>query len=323
MISIVVLARNRPDEVANNLPILAAWAAGTGNELIVVDNASTDDTPVRIAAVRESHPEIAFVENRENLGVGGGRNTGFRLAKGDVVLCLDDDSNPDIDLLEDLEALFTAYPEMGILTPQIVHATSGVYQNHRMADPHWVANFHGSCHAFSRKVIDAIGLQDEECTFGGEELDYSVRAHKAGFKTLYHPDYRSLHNSFERTYEEQMQRWTHWVYNYARVLAKNFPGETGERFARNYIQLFTLKFLRAGRKEEAATVRQRGLDGFKKGQAVAEPCPAETLAFYDNPRLLPEFGNASVFQKALLRTPLQFLVPGNLERNRVERRPLR
>jgi len=71
-------------------PALAAIAAELrdGDELIVIDNGSTDGTP---EAVRESAPRATLVEAGENLGFAAGSNRGAALSSGELLLFL----NPD------------------------------------------------------------------------------------------------------------------------------------------------------------------------------------------------------------------------------------
>jgi GT2 family glycosyltransferase len=52
-------------------------ASSTDNEIIVVDNGSTDRTKT---IVRESYPEVFLLENADNLGFGQANNQGLRMA---------------------------------------------------------------------------------------------------------------------------------------------------------------------------------------------------------------------------------------------------
>lgn len=294
VLSIVILSHNRLADLRANLEYLLA-AGREDWEIIVVDNASTDGTPEYLAGL--GHPRLTVVANPENRGVAGGRNDGFRLAKGEFIVCIDDDSQPELGFLNDLPALFAAYPEAGLITPLVLHAQDGTPQNDHGMDPMWVSNFHGSCHAFRRSLLDEIGYQDELCTFGGEEIDFSVRAHKAGYHTLYHPEYVSRHNSFVRPPAEQMKRWHRWAYNYARVLGKNFPPEMAKKLADEHTRQFALKLARAGQPRGSQTIAQEGLRGLLEGLAANEHCPVETQRFYSNPDLAPEFGNKTLLRK--------------------------
>ncbi|MEX2755247.1 MAG: glycosyltransferase family 2 protein, partial [Candidatus Sigynarchaeota archaeon] len=60
-------------------------------EIIVVDNASTDDT---FATIKRRYPYVSIYKLKKNVGISGW-NLGMKKAKGDFFLLLDDDSNPE------------------------------------------------------------------------------------------------------------------------------------------------------------------------------------------------------------------------------------
>ncbi len=59
------------------------------HEVIVVDNASTDDSVVYL---RSKHSEITLIESKSNLGFAGGNNLAARHAKGNFLLLLNNDT---------------------------------------------------------------------------------------------------------------------------------------------------------------------------------------------------------------------------------------
>jgi len=70
-------------------------------EIIVVDNASKDNTSQIVEEFQAKHPESNIILLRENqLGLGHARNTGFRHARGDYVAFIDDDAQASADWLE-------------------------------------------------------------------------------------------------------------------------------------------------------------------------------------------------------------------------------
>ncbi|MER6362401.1 glycosyltransferase [Kitasatospora sp. NPDC001527] len=77
-------------------------------EVIVVDDASTDDSAERAAA----HP-VTLVRAERNGGPGASRNLGVRHATGDIVLFLDADLAVHPDAVAETVALFTEHPEYG------------------------------------------------------------------------------------------------------------------------------------------------------------------------------------------------------------------
>ena len=57
-------------------------------EVIIVDNGSSDGTG---GFIKDNYPQVALIENNENLGAAKARNQGIERARGDWVLTLDCD----------------------------------------------------------------------------------------------------------------------------------------------------------------------------------------------------------------------------------------
>jgi glycosyltransferase involved in cell wall biosynthesis len=81
-------------------------------ELIVVDDGSTDDTPARIAAVRD--PRLCYVQAGHR-GVSAARNLGVRRAAGELVAFLDSDDLWQRDKLAYEVAVLTRHPEVDVV----------------------------------------------------------------------------------------------------------------------------------------------------------------------------------------------------------------
>lgn len=99
-LSVVIPARNE----AGNLPTLiggieVALAPVAPFEIIVVDDASTDDSVAVIAAMRATRPHLRLIPHDRAGGQSAGVHSGVRAARGDVVLTLDGDGqNPPEEL---------------------------------------------------------------------------------------------------------------------------------------------------------------------------------------------------------------------------------
>ncbi|HSU54532.1 MAG TPA: glycosyltransferase, partial [Candidatus Dormibacteraeota bacterium] len=99
--SVVIPNWNGRDLLEKFLPsVVIALAAGhSDNEVIVVDNASTDSS---VEFLRERFPGVRVLELRKNYGFGDGSNRGFRAAKNDVVVLLNNDMQVEPDFLPPL-----------------------------------------------------------------------------------------------------------------------------------------------------------------------------------------------------------------------------
>src|SRR4051794_29583976 len=89
--------------------------SGRGEDVIVVDNRSTDGT---VALVRDRFPEVRVVE-QENRGMGGGNNAGMRLAEGRWYFLLNSDAWIVDDGLRTLVEFGDAHPRAAVVGPKL------------------------------------------------------------------------------------------------------------------------------------------------------------------------------------------------------------
>ncbi|PRX48606.1 GT2 family glycosyltransferase [Prauserella shujinwangii] len=107
--TVVIATRDRAGELARSLGMLSALRPRP--PIVVVDNASTDDTGAR--ALRE-FPHARLIRLPRNAGAAA-RNVGVRAADTPFVAFSDDDSWWAADALPRAEVLFDAYPRLGLL----------------------------------------------------------------------------------------------------------------------------------------------------------------------------------------------------------------
>jgi GT2 family glycosyltransferase len=89
-LSVLIVAWNSREELVRTLPALLP-ELGEGDELIVVDNDSSDGTA---EAVLELAPQARVVRTGRNLGFAGGCNAGAAEARGDLLVVLNPDAAP-------------------------------------------------------------------------------------------------------------------------------------------------------------------------------------------------------------------------------------
>ena len=188
-----------------------------------------------------------------------------------------------------------------MLSLSVVHAVTGEKQNPHGDKPIQVANYHGAAHVIRARALREIGYLEELCSFGGEELDSCIRLYDKGYHCLYVPEVIALHNSFLRKGGSGLSRSCQWVYNYARVLYKNFPPRMAALYANRLLigQLFhgIRRFGISGGME----IIKADQKGRQAGKQQHQPVSEHTVQFYSNPELRPEFGNVPLTKKVLNR----------------------
>jgi GT2 family glycosyltransferase len=294
-ISVVILSHNRLGKLQNNLNELFRFS-DLWNELHIVDNASTDGSQDFLASLRISKVQVLL--QKRNLGVAAGRNLGLKQAKGNIILCLDDDAFIEPTLIGALVDAFENNPSLGVVAFRVIHGETGEPQNPHGDLRKVVANYHGAAHAFRREAIEKIGFLDEQCFFGGEELDSCIRLYDAGYYCVYFPDFVAMHYSFARLGKEGLERFLRWTFNYARILYKNFP----ENMAKHYANRILLGRLFNGLRRFGFSALLKIWDADRKGRNEGtkqhKQVSKRTIDFYANEDLRPEFGNVPLWKKA-------------------------
>ena len=196
-LSIIVVTHDSRDAVEVGLPPLAEQL-GPHDELVVVDNASSDGT---LAVVRQIAPAAVVVETGRNAGFAGGANAGARAASGDLLVFLNPDAAPRAGFTEAIRAPlrerrgWTAW--MGLVTSDggrlvntnggVVHFTgiawageAGAPAPGALGGPREVAFLSGACLAVPRAAWEASGGFAEQFFMYHEDVDLSLRLRLAG-----------------------------------------------------------------------------------------------------------------------------------------------
>ena len=204
--SVVIPNWNGRDLLEKYIPsIVEALAGNPANEIVVVDNGSTDGSAEFLG---DAFPQVNVVALSENLGFGGGSNAGFRAAKNDIVVLLNSDMRVAPDFLAPLLEGFTD-PAVFAVSCQIFFSdpnkpreetglTQGWWQDGSLRVRHRLDNavtdlfpcFYGgggSC-AFDRaKFLELGGFDRLLEPFYLEDTDLGYMAWKRGWKVLYQP----------------------------------------------------------------------------------------------------------------------------------------
>lgn len=102
-VSIVIVSYNTCNLTLQCLHSIYKETNGLGFEIIVVDNASSDDS---VSCIRERYPAVVVIESKTNLGFGKANNLGAKIARGKYLFLL----NSDTVLMDN--AIFSLYKYM-------------------------------------------------------------------------------------------------------------------------------------------------------------------------------------------------------------------
>jgi GT2 family glycosyltransferase len=180
-------------------------------ELIVVDNASTDETPT---ALPEQFPRARYLRLDRNYGFAIANNRALPLATAPLIVLFNNDAVVKPGALRALVDAARAAPKFAIFAPQMIQLrrpalvdNRGLYLDAsahvRQIDTGTPVGASGElCEVFGasagacllrREVVDQIGLFDESFETYWEDCDFALRARAAGYRCLYVPDAQVLH----------------------------------------------------------------------------------------------------------------------------------
>ena len=222
-ISVIIVSFNTSEILQECLTNLDS--AYKNLEIIVVDNASSDDS---VSAVRTQFPQVILVVLPKNKGLAAGYNEGLARASGDYILYLGSDAFPKPGVLEGMISFMEADKKLGATTAKLVLRNGSLDMDaHRGFPTPWAAFTHFSKinHLFpksiffnsyflggsnmavpheidlciahfmlvKRQVQNEVGLWDESFFVFGEYVDLCYGIKKAGWKLVYLPQFEVLH----------------------------------------------------------------------------------------------------------------------------------
>ncbi len=178
-------------------------------ELIIVDNASTDNSLQVIKEFRPKGINFNVIKNKENLGFVGGNNQAVKLAEGKYVLLLNNDTKVPPDLLDVLTAKMEADSKIGVMQPKILIMDNPKYLDNAGSFitkigflRHWgfqredskefdketeIFAAKGACMIIRADIVKEIGLFDPDFFMYFEESDFCWRVWLFGYKIFYYP----------------------------------------------------------------------------------------------------------------------------------------
>jgi GT2 family glycosyltransferase len=245
-VSIVIVTYNNVEMTRQCLESVSARTAWPNFEVLVVDNASTDGTREYLRAAEKTYPAISVLLNDSNAGFAAANNRALRLASGQYLVLLNNDTIVSRGWVEVLVRHLKSSPEIGMIGP-VTNAIGNeamipVEYSDVEEMPPWARDYvrrHAGetfeipmlamfCVAMRRDVFEKVGPLDERFGVGMfEDDDYALRLRNAGYRVVCARDsfvhhwmkaafgkipaaeYRSLFERNRRLFEE---KWgTSWI----------------------------------------------------------------------------------------------------------------
>ena len=259
-------------------------------EIILVDNGSADKSGDRL---KEEFPEVRLISLKTNTGFTGGNNAGIEYAlkaKKDLIMLLNNDTVVTPDFADILVKRLESNEKGGAVQPKIMFnkersiiwnggtkfskiwfttKTIGLGQKDNgqhdlVKDVPWIT---GCCFLVRSSVIKEVGTLDNHYFAYYEDVDWSFRIKRAGYKLIYEPSALIFHEvgkaneNMESFGEGNLSPFSHYVNmrNHIFVIRKHAKGIAwATSFLYQFYKLFgySLYFLFRGRfKKLKASIR--------------------------------------------------------------------
>lgn len=223
-ISIIIVNWNTCEATCNCLWSILNQTVSIKYEIILIDNASSDES---VEVIQHSFPDVKLVENNCNCGFATANNQGMEIASGRYMLLLNSDTivldgaiqkaiafadqhldagligcriqNPDRTLQPNC-FMYPSLSNMLFLTFYLnkLFPKSRFFGRERMT---WwnhdqvkdVEAIMGAFMLARKEAVDQVGMMDEDYFMYAEETDWCCRFKKAGWRVLFTPDAQIIH----------------------------------------------------------------------------------------------------------------------------------
>ncbi len=246
-VAIVVVTYESAAHLDELLSSLAAHTDLARHAVLIVDNASSDDSVAIAREHAQRHPSIVVMEQLTNRGFAGGSNVGLRRARelgATYALLLNPDTVVTPGWLDALTAVADAYPEVAAAQPLLLLHNEPTLVNSAGNAIHFCG--FGFCDSYRAPVTDLdpstaprsipyatgaalllrmsalarVGLLDELLFLYHEDCDLQIRLRQAGYECVVVPA-ATVRHKYRADFSAAKYRWlerNRWM-----VLLKDWP----------------------------------------------------------------------------------------------------
>jgi GT2 family glycosyltransferase len=221
--------------------------------IVLVDNASDDGS---LELVQNNYPKVKTIALPENLGFAAANNIAIKSIDTEYAALLNPDTDPDPYWLNNLLKALKNSPRAGLAASKMllydsphtldragdVYTTAGTAllrgrgeSSEIFSEMEWVFGACAGAALYRRRMLDDIGLFDEDFFLLYEDVDLSFRAQLRGYKCLYVPDAIVYHKTSSSIRDDSpisvyySHRNLEWVYIH------NMPGSLIKKTLLNHL----------------------------------------------------------------------------------------
>lgn len=213
-VSVLILNYNGEDYLANCIQSVLK-SPYPNFEVLLVDNASTDDSLNNAQQAFGADPRLRIVKNHANLGFSGGNNAGLPHCRGEYIVFLNNDTAVEPEWLSALVEAMQSDPTIGLAQSLILMMDSEriqiggwLFSNYlvrkqalgnimhsktQFTSVFEVSVASGACMIVKRALLDEIGLFDSTIPFFYDDTLLSLKVWLAGKRVVTVPNSRIRH----------------------------------------------------------------------------------------------------------------------------------
>jgi GT2 family glycosyltransferase len=219
-LSVIIVSFNTRELTLACVQSVFAAMGDLALEVIVVDNASTDET---VAALRATCAHVRIIANSRNLGFARGNNAGLAATQGRYLLALNSDTLVQPGALRALVNFMDAHLDAGACGPMLLNEDGSLQPSGRPLPSVWrlfvdmtkmyrlwqrdvfeqrgrdynlparIGEVSGAALLIRRGVYERVGGFDEKLFAYYEDVDLCKRIGDAGYAIYYVPDAKIIH----------------------------------------------------------------------------------------------------------------------------------
>ena len=198
----------------------------TSFEVIVVDNSQDDPG---MASLKESYPQIRYIQNLTNTGFAKANNQAVQFAQGEILLFLNPDTILTDQAIEKMQEHIKSNADIGALGPKVLNTDGSLqyscrrfptlmtglfnrysllslwfpdnpytvrymmkdFSHDEVQEVDWLS---GCCLMVPRTVFEKAGGFDEHYFLFNEDVDLCRAIQQNGFKVMYFPSAKITHH---------------------------------------------------------------------------------------------------------------------------------